>query len=251
MTSGLVFEIQEFSLHDGPGIRTTVFLKGCPLNCSWCHNPEGKLKPPQVMATQLGERTVGRRYSSLELAQYLNKQADVLSAAEGGVTFSGGEPLYQARFVAEVIELLKGTHVTLETCGYGGTTAFHSLAIRSDLVYFDLKLIDPVEHRRYTGCGNEPILRNLRVLDRLEVPFVIRVPLIPGITDTDSNLKAIAETVGRLRGLTRVDLLRYNRLAGAKHKAFGMEFKPDYDETRALNINTVIFAQAGLEVRVV
>jgi pyruvate formate lyase activating enzyme len=250
VVSGTVFDIKEFAVHDGPGIRTTVFLKGCPLRCSWCHNPEGISPEPQVIHGAAGERVAGREYTSEELAALLNGQAEILRANEGGVTFSGGEPLLQARFVAEVIDRLRDLHVLLDTSGYGPEEDFRLLARRSDLLYYDLKLIDNEAHRRYCGEDNAPILRNLGLVSELGVPFVIRVPLVPGVTDTDDNLAAIARTVKGLPGLVRVDLLPYNQAAGGKYRAAGMEFKPDYDESRALNISVAAFEREGLVVRV-
>ncbi|MFI5260128.1 MAG: radical SAM protein, partial [Candidatus Limnocylindrales bacterium] len=179
MTSGIVFDVREFTLYDGPGIRTTVFLKGCPLACTWCHNPEGLDTAPQVMRSPTGDRTVGRSYEAAELAEILSRQAGILASNEGGVTFSGGEPLAQAAFVAEVIDLLPGVHVVLDTSGYGGKEAFVALARRADLVFFDLKVMDPLAHRRWTGQDNAPILRNLALLADLRRPFVARVPLVP------------------------------------------------------------------------
>jgi pyruvate formate lyase activating enzyme len=247
---GIVFDIREFTVHDGPGIRTTVFMKGCPLRCSWCHNPEGQSKQPQVMRGLAGERIVGREYAAPELAEILNRQADVLRASEGGVTFSGGEPLVQSEFVAQVIDLLDGVHVLLDTSGYASEPAFRRVAERSHLIFFDLKLIDRELHRRYTGVDNDAILHNLHVMGAGRVPFVVRVPLVPGVTDTDENLAAIAETVRGMPGLLRVDLLPYNKAAGGKYESIGMEFKPDYTEARELNINTLVFEQAGVPVRV-
>ncbi|MCL4393562.1 MAG: radical SAM protein [Chloroflexi bacterium] len=246
----MIFDIREFTVHDGPGIRTSVFMKGCPLTCSWCHNPEGRARQPQIMRSPVGERVAGKEYTAVELASLLNKQADVLRANEGGVTFTGGEPLLQSEFVAQVIDLLDDVHVLLDTCGFAGEDEFRLAAERADLIFFDLKLIDPTAHRRYTGVDNGPILHNLRVMSALGVPFVIRVPLVPGVTDTDANLEAIAETVRDVAGLVRVDLLPYNRAAGAKYESVGMEFKPDYDETRELNVNTTIFQKAHVPVRV-
>lgn len=250
MTTGIVFDIREFTVHDGPGIRTSVFMKGCPLRCSWCHNPEGQSRQPQIIRSPIGERIAGKEYTASELAALLNKQADILRANEGGVTFSGGEPLLQSEFVAQVIDLLDDVHVLLDTSGYASEEDLRRTAERSDLIFFDLKLIDRTAHRRYTGVDNDPILHNLGVMSTLGVPFVIRVPLIPGVTDTDSNLAAIADTVCGLPGLVRVDLLPYNRAAGGKYESVGMEFKPDYDETRELSINTMIFHKANVPVRV-
>jgi pyruvate formate lyase activating enzyme len=250
VTGGIVFDIREFTLHDGPGIRTTVFLKGCPLACTWCHNPEGLSRRPQLMRSPTGERLVGRWYEAEELAALLLGQADLLRMNEGGVTFSSGEPLAQARFVAEVIDKIPGVHVVLDTSGYGGRAAFAALAGRAHLVYFDLKLIDPAAHARWTGRDNGPILRNLRLLARIGRPFVARVPLVPGVTDTLENLSAIAATVRGHPTLLRVELLPYNRAAGGKYAACGMTFAPGFDEDQAPNPDLGPFERAGIEVKV-
>ncbi len=249
--NGILFDIREFTLHDGPGIRTTVFVKGCPLRCSWCHNPEGQSRQPQLIRGATGERLAGKEYTPRELADILNKQATILSMNEGGVTFSGGEPLIQAEFVAAVIDLLDDLHVLLDTSGHASEDDFRRVARRSNLVFFDLKLMDRDLHLRYTGCDNHLILHNLHVLSTLGVPFVIRVPLVPGVTDTNKNLSQIADRVRGLPGLLRVDLLPYNKAAGAKYKSLGMDFNPGYDETRQLNMNTAFFEKAGIPVRVV
>src|SRR5664280_1334981 len=157
MTKGIVFDIKEFTVHDGPGVRTTVFLKGCPLACMWCHNPESQSIQPQVIRSPTGERLAGREYEATELAALLNQQAALLRANEGGITFSGGEPLFQAEFVAEVIDCLDNLHVLLDTCGYGSQQDFLQLLARSNLIFFDLKLIDAEAHRHYTGCDNDLI----------------------------------------------------------------------------------------------
>jgi pyruvate formate lyase activating enzyme len=248
MTSGIVFDIKEFTIHDWPGIRTTVFMKGCPLSCTWCHNPEGQSMQPQVIRGLAGERLAGQKYRATELAALLNQQADILRANEGGITFSGGEPLLQAEFVAEVIDLLHGVHILLDTSGHGDRQDFRSLVDRSDLVFFDLKLIDRSAHQHYTGRDNALILDNLQILSASGKPFVIRVPLVPGVTDTDENLSAIARTVSGLPGLLQVDLLPYNQAAGSKYQYTGKEFEPDYDETRPLNVNTTLFEKFGLKV---
>lgn len=251
MLTGVVFDIKEFAVHDGPGVRVTVFLKGCSLRCSWCHNPEGLSPKPQLMHGSAGKRMAGQVFTSAELAARLNSQADLLRAAEGGVTFSGGEPLAQAAFLAEVIDHMSDLHVLLDTSGHAAEGDIRMVASRSDLVYFDLKLIDTVEHRRHTGDGNEGILRNLRALSTMKVPFVVRVPLIPGVTDTEENLTGIARTVKGLSGLQRVDLLPYNHAAGAKYAACGMTYQPTFEESRPLNAGMDIFKAAGVEARVV
>lgn len=250
MTNGIVFDLKEFAVHDGPGIRITVFLKGCPLACMWCHNPEGQSYQPQQMNSALGVRQAGVEYSPADLAAFLNRRAGILRANEGGVTFSGGEPLSQANFVAEVIDRLEDLHILLDTSGWGSEADLRLLLDRVDLVYYDLKLIDPRLHARYTGRDNAPILRNLAVLSQSGVPFVIRVPLAPGVTDTDANLNAIAQMVEKLPGLQRVDLLPYNRAAGAKYEAAGKQFMPDYDERQPVNTNIQPFERLGVKVKV-
>jgi pyruvate formate lyase activating enzyme len=247
MLKGLVFDIREFAVHDGPGLRTTVCLKGCPLRCSWCHNPEGISAAPQIIRGQAGERTAGQWYTSAELASLLNRQAEILRNNEGGVTFSGGEPLMQAAFVAEVIGQLDRVHTVLDTSGYGSEDDFRLLASRVDLVLFDLKLIDADVHRRYTGCDNGPILRNFEVLSTLSTPYIVRVPLVPGVTDTDANLAAIAELVRGRPGLLHVELLPYNRAAGGKYSPAGMAFTPGFDETHPVEPNTAAFALRGVK----
>jgi pyruvate formate lyase activating enzyme len=250
MTSGIIFDIKEFAIHDGPGIRTTVFMKGCPLSCMWCHNPEGQFKEPQVIRSPAGERISGKVYTPAELAHLLNQQAQILRANEGGITFSGGEPLLQADFIIEVIELLRDQHILLDTSGYGTGEDFRRLVEHCDLVYFDLKLVDNARHRYYTGGDNAPVLNNLHSLNDIGKPFVIRVPLVPGITDTTENLEDIVREISGMSNMLGVDLLPYNKAAGAKYNYAGMEFKPEYDESSAININTTLFERAGIKVRV-
>ena len=250
MKTGMIFDLKEFAIHDGPGIRTTVFLKGCPLDCSWCHNPEGKSRYPQIMRTEVSERLVGKAYTSEELAKRLNGQAEIFNLDGGGVTFSGGEPLMQAEFVAEVIDLLDKIHVLIDTSGYGNRKDFLQLISRADMVYFDLKIMDPDLFREYTSGNIEIVLENLHILSDAGVPFVIRVPLVPGVTDTENNLSSIVKVIKGLPGLIRLDLLPYNRLAGAKYKATGIVFHPKFDEGAELNIPSRIFDDLGIPWRV-
>jgi pyruvate formate lyase activating enzyme len=250
MITGTIFDIREFAVHDGPGIRTTVFLKGCPLRCAWCHNPEGFVCACQTMSTAAGQRPVGQDISAEALADILNRQAEIFAANEGGVTFSGGEPLMQAEFLVAVIDRLANIHVLLDTSGYADEGEFRSVVERCNLVYFDLKLIDPALHRRFTGQDNAPILGNLRRLAELEIPYVVRVPLVPGVTDTDTNLTAIAEVLRDLSGVQEVNLLAYNRAAGGKYPGLGMAFEPTWDETQPVNANLVPFTNVGLRATV-
>lgn len=246
--TGLVFDIKEFAVHDGPGIRTTVFLKGCPLSCVWCHSPEGQSPAPQIMHTARGERIAGKTYTAQALATYLNNQAAILTANEGGVTFSGGEPLMQAPFIHDTLDLLEPVHRLLDTSGFAASRVFEALVTRFDLVYFDLKVMDPAAHRKYAGISNELILNNLQVLSRSGIPFVIRVPLIPTITDTTENLRAMAEYLHPLDGLVRVDLLPYNQLAGAKYAMLGLTYGLHAQEKHPVNLQPELFTAKGINV---
>jgi len=252
MMTGIVFDIQEFSVHDGPGIRTTVFLKGCPSRCKWCHNPEGLRKEPEEISGPAGKRIAGIEYTAEELAIILNKQSEILSMNGGGVTFSGGEPLFQALFVSEVIDRLQGLHVLLDTHGYAEQKEFCLLAEKSDLIYFDLKLIASEAHRRWTGVDNKPILQNLKILStQNKPPYVIRIPLVPGVTDTMQNMHDIADVIQKLkRGPERIELLPYNRAAGSKYSSCGLIFKPDFIESKDINIKLSIFNDRGIPVMV-
>jgi len=250
MPQGRIADIREFTVHDGPGIRTTVFLKGCPLRCTWCHNPEMQCFAPQEIHAAGSVRMIGTDYEPAALAAILNRQAPILRANDGGVTFSGGEPLSQALFVSEVIDRLHGLHVTLDTSGHASAEDFQCVVSKCQLVYYDLKLIDAEEQRRFTGLDNTLILSNLRHLSRTGVPFVIRVPLIPGVTDSKANLSAIARTAQGLPGLLRVDLLPYNRAAGGKYAAFGMTFHPGFDESAEPNADIEPFRILGVPVHV-
>ena len=236
MKTGMVFDIKEFAVHDGPGIRTTVFLKGCALRCSWCHNPEGLSSEPQILRSPAGERLVGTRYTSSELAELLNQQAGLLSENRGGVTFSGGEPLFQSDFVMDTIAQLNGLHILLDTSGYGSAANFTRLAKLVDMMYFDIKSLDVDVFRKFCGGDVEVVLQNLKQLRSLDVQVVIRVPLIPGVTDTIQNMTAIAQTIREIPGLLRVDLLPYHNLAGAKYPLLGLEYQPGFDESQPPHI---------------
>jgi pyruvate formate lyase activating enzyme len=248
--TGTVFDIKEFAVHDGPGPRVTVFLKGCPLRCRWCHNPEGLSPEPQLLWKKnlcvgcgrcrepcgheecrgLGRcwrkcpkgalSLSGRVWEAEALAEKLRRSAPMLSAMGGGVTLSGGEPTMQWRFAAELLDRLAPMHRAVETCGYCSEEAFRAILGRVEYVLMDLKLADPALHQKYTGVDNAPILRNLELLRASGKPFLLRTPLIPGITDTEENLRGIAA----LAGGDPVELLEYNSFAPAKYAMLGRDY---------------------------
>ncbi len=277
MAEALVFSIEEFSVHDGPGIRATVFLKGCPLRCEWCHNPEGQRFENEVVRSQSGcencgacvtagggrlnEKSVavcpnrllrmsGDPYTPERLWERLRRLLPLLNEAGGGVTFSGGEPLAQPDFLCECLDLLKGeTHRAVQTSGYGPAEVFRRVLDRSDFFLYDLKLLDPVTHQRYTGADNVPILRNFRTLCASGKPFVARIPLIPGVTDTEKNLTAAAGFL-RENGVRSVELLPYNPFAGSKYASVGRRYQPGFDERALPHARTGIFKRYGIEASV-
>jgi pyruvate formate lyase activating enzyme len=249
-TSGILFDIKEFAVHDGPGVRMTVFLKGCPLRCAWCHNPEGISPQPKTACdpNTSEQRTVGWDMTADALAERIGSQADLLRDMKGGVTFSGGEPLMQADFLHAVLDRLSNIHILLDTCGHAQPDVFASVVKRCSMVYYDLKLMDRNAHIQYCGVPNDLILENFNQLDELGVPYVVRVPLAPGLTDTWDNLATIAEACRNQKSLPEIDLLPYNKMAGGKYKSAGRDFVPTWPEQQPVKYRNELFEKFGLKV---
>ena len=266
---GTIFDIREFTVHDGPGVRVTVFLKGCPLRCRWCHNPEGLSPKPELMI-RTGACTgcnsckkpclhpeckpfdrclhacpdglislCGEKISSDMLSQKLLSCAPFLKNG-GGVTFSGGEPLMQHDFLYETLTKVKPLHRAVETSGFADPDIFRKILNECELIMIDLKLANREEHKKYTGVYNDVILKNIRILQESRREHIIRIPLIPGITDTEKNLRAAAQIAGG----SHVQLLRYNKAAGAKYPAVGRVFR--LEEKPAQHVDISIFEKAEL-----
>ncbi len=281
MTSGVVFDIKEFAVFDGPGIRTTVFMKGCPLRCHWCHNPEGLQMQPQLMVSKAacthcgacervckhpegciacGEcvpvcrggfrKIIGQSWEAVTLAARLQKDADVYRLSGGGVTFSGGEPLMQWNFVSDVIRRLEGVHVAIETSGYTSDEAFAEAMELCDLIMMDWKVSDPALLKHYTGAEQERIRRHAEMLAAGDTPFMLRMPIIPGVNDNEEHFRTAAELVKGSKSLVRVDVLPYQRAAGAKYEMVGMEYKPDFDEERPPKFYTEVFDRENIPYQI-
>lgn len=251
--AGTVFDIKGFALNDGPGIRTTVFMKGCPLRCIWCHNPEGLSREPELCikttkcmkcgkcfkkcyhpeCQKFGRclhvcpndciSVCGYKITVSELIEKLLRDKDVFAMSGGGVTISGGEPLMQAEFVHELLQALRdnGINTAIETSSYAEPDVYRKVTGLADLVLADFKLFDSEEHKKYTGVPNEKIRDNLKwLLHESGKKCIIRVPLIPGITDVYENLWNISQFVDD----NPVELLSYNKMAGAKYKSVGRTF---------------------------
>lgn len=219
---GRVFEIREFTLHDGPGIRTTVFFKGCPLRCAWCHNPEGQSFEVETLYRRDGTTvTCGDDWTAPDLARELLVNADIFHSSGGGVTLSGGEPLAQSAFLDELIPLLRAASprfgLAIETSGYAAPTDYRRIVSQMDFVYQDVKLPDAASFRQWCGGDLSVVLENLAWLKTSGVPFVVRVPCIPRVNDMPSVRAAIEDLVGTSPTLQRIEYLPYNPAAGAKY----------------------------------
>ena len=236
---GIIFSIEEFALNDGPGIRTTVFLKGCPLSCVWCHNPEGIAFEPQMLKTTEGERLCGESISAAALSERLLRHREFFEKTGGGITITGGEPLAQPAFLAELLRKLAPVHLAIETSGFASEKVFRRIVALTDLVLFDVKTVDATVHQKYTGVDNTPVLRNLRWLCNSGKDFIVRLPLIPGVNDSQENMEAVLDIIKDARSLLRVEMLRYQRTAGAKYAMVGRDYAPPFDVNAEVEIHNV------------
>ena len=218
---GRVFEIREFCLHDGPGPRTTVFLQGCPLRCTWCQNPEGQAADD------------GREMEAEAVADKVMKTADFLVASSGGVTFSGGEPLFQPDFLLAIVERLSALEPRLtfaiETSGFASAADYRRVAEKMDVVYQDVKFPDLEGYRRWTGVDASPIFANLAWLRDSGVPFVVRMPVIPHVNDSEESKRRVAACCAGGAGFRGVEYIPYNPLAGAKYARLGRTYSPGFE----------------------
>lgn len=226
--TGIIFRIKKYALHDGPGIRTTVFLKGCPLRCRWCHNPEGLATGPQVMHPPEGScapaETLGCEKTVSSVMAAVETDTLFYDESGGGVTFSGGEPLMQAPFLASLLAgcRARDIHTAVDTSGYAPADTFAGILAMADLILFDLKIMDDAAHREFTGVSNRRIRDNLKMLAASGTPFRVRVPLVPDVTDTDANIGRMTGFLNALGVPVSVDLLPYHRIAGGKYRRLGM-----------------------------
>lgn len=229
-----LFDIKRFAVHDGPGIRTTLFFKGCPLHCSWCHNPEG-ISPKMESYTQKvvldkkqfeSEQTIGKLYTVEQLVHEALKDQVFYQESGGGITLSGGEPLLQFKFLKHFLHEIKkqNIHVTLDTSGYAPQNILSQMLPLVDLFLFDIKQLDEAKHKSKTRVGNATIVANLQTLFEAEKEIIVRIPLIPGFNTDDGSLNQFKEFFEQFKArISEVHLLPYHHLANNKYKNFQRE----------------------------
>ena len=297
-TKGIIYNIQRMSVHDGPGLRTTVFFKGCPLHCLWCSNPESQAYAPQLLffqnlcsgcghclevcthgAVVRKENTVsrdffkctgcgacaaecptqasgmsGQEYDIDTLMKAIRRDASFFSNSGGGVTFSGGECTMQGAFLTELVEacLSEGLHTCIDTCGHTDPKLFEKLLGLADLFLFDIKHMDSEQHKRLTGQGNELIQRNLETaLKTVPEKISIRIPLMPGLNDSEENIAAVAALL-QPYGVHHADVLPCHFFGASKYDALGRP-QPDVREYTPEELSVILrrFADNGLETEIV
>lgn len=283
MRKSQVVNIQRFSLHDGPGVRTTLFFKGCPLKCLWCHNPESQSFHPEIMffpercvhcgrcravcPAENGECTgcgacaeacafdakqlVGRAYTAEELFQIALRDQGLYDATGGGVTLSGGEAMAQdAEFLVKLLSLFKsrGIHTVMDTCGYARWEDFERVLGLTDLFLYDLKALNPAKHKALTGADNALILENLKRLSKAGANLNLRVPVVPGANADEQEMRSLAAFAFETCGPVPVNLLPYHRLGSDKAERLGKSaivFEPPTAD--AMEAIRAIWRDAGFD----
>jgi len=271
LNTGIIFDIKKFSIHDGPGIRTTIFFKGCPLNCWWCHNPESQAMGPErvyrenrcidcetclttcregaiskngpgiitngELCTLCGDcvetcyadarEIIGREVTVTDVMVEIEKDVAFYDESGGGVTISGGEPLLQRDFLQALLRACREReiHATVDTSGFVSWATFEYIRADVDLFLYDLKLMDNTDHQKYTGVSNPLILQNLQTLSQQGHNIVVRVPVIPGITDDDENIRQIGAFVAALPQPPPIELLPYHHIGADKYHRLNIAYE--------------------------
>jgi len=278
LIKGCIFDIERFAVHDGPGIRDVIFMKGCPLKCAWCCNPEAQDPNPEIffnknkcigfnncgdcitvcsegaiiqsndeitikrkLCNNCGECAdicpskalihVGKYYTVEEVIAQISTDFPFFTRSGGGVTISGGEPLFQCEFVSSLLKKLKdlGIHTTIETSGHGTWDKLEKIAYYTDLIYYDIKHLDTELHKIYTGVSNELILENIKKLEQHypDVPIIVRTPVINGFNSTESDIKNIIDYVKKITNVQKYELMPYHSFGESKYYHLDRDFAFD------------------------
>jgi pyruvate formate lyase activating enzyme len=268
LEKAILFNIMRYSVHDGPGIRTTVFFKGCPLSCKWCHNPESINPQPQQVFDKnkcikcghcasvstcpsakesdicpTGAReTIGYEITVPQLMDEINKDLLFYEQSGGGVTFSGGEPFYQGEFLLEVLAQCRDDYINtaIDTSGFCETDIMLKTASMSNYILFDIKFIDATKHNQYCGVPNELILHNLKCLSKINVKLLIRIPVIPTINDDMQEMTSIFEFLKTINNIEAIHLLPYHNFHVNKYKKTGIQYElSEISSEQSPNMDTI------------
>jgi pyruvate formate lyase activating enzyme len=263
--NGLIFSVKRYSIHDGPGIRVTFFMKGCPLQCVWCHNPEG-ISPLQeniVQTKKIGDREfevtgeVGTYYTVEDILKIVEKERVFINQSKGGVTFSGGEPMLQSEFLSEALQACKenGFHTAVDTSGYSSVEQYKSIIPFTDLFLFDLKHLDEEKHIELTGASNMEILDNYRLILDCGKDVMLRIPVIPGYNDDPGHLGKLKQFISdtKTETLKKINLLPFHKIGSSKYKRFNIPYTmsgtepPSKERMQKLK---EYFSETGIKVKI-
>ena len=301
MKNGLIFDIKGYAIHDGPGIRSSVFFKGCPLNCSWCHNPESWSRSREIIIYQdrcLEEcrecvqichekaihkdgrviiskeqctlcpkceatcptnaiQMIGEEREALELVDELQKDFIFYDQSGGGITLTGGEPLMQVDFLKEILKEARQRFIrtTVDTCGYCSWEDLESIVPLVDVFLYDLKIMDDEMHIKYTKKSNQKIIKNLIKLSDVHKDIEVRIPIIPGITESDENIDRIIDLLtGEIKTIKRIALLKYHNFGDSKREKLQIKTnKIEYKDSELMKRMSIIkqkFQKKGFEVSI-
>ncbi len=225
-TKGRIFDVQKFSVHDGPGVRTIIFLKGCFLRCRWCCNPESQRYEIEKMTMNGKEKIVGRDVTVAEVMEIIEQDRIYYRRSGGGVTLSGGECLVQSDFAAAILRAChdRGINTAIESTGFASFDKIEKLLPHLDLYLMDIKHTDSQKHKEYTTQPNELILENARKIAKSGVELIIRVPVIPGFNCSKEEIASIANFTKSLETVRELHLLPYHRLGEPKYEGLGREY---------------------------
>ncbi len=223
---GRIFNIQRFSIHDGPGIRTIVFFKGCFMRCAWCCNPESQNREIETIIEKGKEKIVGKDVSVSDIMPEILADLPYYRRSGGGVTLSGGEVLCQADFAKELLMACKeaGLHTAVESASSSNFSQIEKILPYLDLYLMDIKHMDSEKHKEYTGVGNERILENAKKIAESGVELIIRTPVIPNFNDTPDEIREISHFAKTLKGVSEHHLLPYHRLGTDKYAGLGRNY---------------------------